>query len=120
MSAKKVGFEDMPVLMASLVEQVKTLNVKVDAISASSPEHAGTSSGRVILGTNDVCKILRKTRGTIYRMVGKGELPGYKSGKTLSFFEDEIMDWLMKSKRLTAEEMMQMIDRRDPTMTRVL
>ena len=116
---KRIGFDDMPNVMADLVEQVRLLTDRVTEIGQTAiSTNVETSSGRIIYSTDQVCKLLHKTRGTIYRMVGRGELPGYKSGKNLVFFEDEIMDWLIQSKRLTAEEMILAVEKRDSARNR--
>ena len=112
----KIKFDEMPEVIAQLVVEVHQLSNKFDAISQNTQVASNTvktSKGRVVYSTDQVCEILHKTRGTIYRMVSRGELPGYKSGKYLVFFQDEIMDWLIQSKRLTAEEMLDAIDIRD-------
>lgn len=120
-SKKRIGFDDMPGVMADLVEEVRTLSERVAEIGkmqAPAGTAVETSTGRIIYSTEQVCKLLHKTRGTIYRMVGRGELPGYKSGKNLMFFEDELMDWLIQSKRLTAEEMILAVEKRDSARNR--
>jgi excisionase family DNA binding protein len=55
---------------------------------------------RKILNTGQVCMLLDKTPLTIYRMVKRGELVGYKKGKEYYFFEDEVMK-ILESARVS-------------------
>lgn len=49
----------------------------------------------------EVCRITKKARSTIYRLSKDGTLPCYKKGKRLYFFRNEVMDWIRHGKRRT-------------------
>ena len=76
-------------MISDLMDEVKSLKVKIEGLSetaAAPPERK-----RRILNTGQVCLLLDKSPLTIYRMVKKGQLIGYKKGKEYYFFEDEVM-----------------------------
>jgi excisionase family DNA binding protein len=86
-------------MISDLMDEVKSLREKIDTLSEN-----GTSVPAVrrkILNTGQVCMLLDKTPLTIYRMVKRGELVGYKKGKEYYFFEDEVMK-ILESARVSA------------------
>ena len=83
-------------MISDLMDEVKSLKVKIEGLSetaAPPPERK-----RRILNTGQVCLLLDKSPLTIYRMVKKGQLIGYKKGKEYYFFEDEVMKTLENSR----------------------
>ena len=85
-------------MISDLMDEVKSLREKIDTLSDN-----GTSVPAVrrkILNTGQVCMLLDKTPLTIYRMVKRGELVGYKKGKEYYFFEDEVMK-ILESARVS-------------------
>lgn len=99
MERNKISFEEMPFVMADLLNEVKALSAKVDKIGEQ-PASKATSmfEDRKVIQTPAVCKILGMTPVTIYRMVKRGELEGCKKGRSWYFFEDEVMEMLEKSR----------------------
>ena len=50
---------------------------------------------RALLTTGDVCRILQISKGGVYQMVQRAELPGLlKIGRRLRFRAEEIEKWL--------------------------
>ena len=76
-------------MISDLMDEVKSLREKIDTLSENGPSVPAVR--RKILNTGQVCMLLDKTPLTIYRMVKRGELVGYKKGKEYYFFEDEVM-----------------------------
>lgn len=58
------------------------------------PQTRTQSVGREIIDIDEVIRITKKARPTIYRLVQHGQMPGYKKGKKWYFFRDEIEDWI--------------------------
>ena len=95
----------MPALLESLVVEVRRLRRVVDSLVTMPPP--GSESARKVLSTDDVCKLLGKTRISIYRMIKRGDLVAYKKGKNLFFFEDEILSGLESGRiRSKAEQLL--------------
>lgn len=86
----------MSAILSDLVNEVKVLREKVDALTTTS--RSETSGKRRLMNTGQVSIMLDKTPLTIYRMVKRGELVAYKKGRELFFFEDEVLESLKNSK----------------------
>ena len=50
--------------------------------------------GDEILTTEEVCKLLRVSRQTIYKLVDHGKLPGTKVGQSYKFLKSELIGFL--------------------------
>ncbi len=104
MDKRTYTFEEMPNIMADVVVQLRTLSEKVDVLTNSKrnllPAKSSTfvPSHRTTLTTSALCKILHKNKQAVYRLVAANQIPYYKQGKTLGFFEDEIYKWLEDKK----------------------
>jgi len=48
-----------------------------------------------IMTTAEVARYLRIDRSTLYKMVGKGQIPGFKVGSDYRFDRDEIDRWII-------------------------
>lgn len=86
----------MSAILSDLVNEVKVLREKVDALTTTS--RSEMSGKRRLMNTGQVSIMLDKTPLTIYRMVKRGELVAYKKGRELFFFEDEVLESLKNSK----------------------
>ena len=62
------------------------------------------SDKHVLVEIEDACRIIRKAKPTIYTLVRKGQLPAYKKGKKLYFYEDELLAWIENGRRKTSEQ----------------
>ncbi|MBT4790786.1 MAG: helix-turn-helix domain-containing protein [Halobacteriovoraceae bacterium] len=47
-----------------------------------------------IMRINDVSKLIGCSRGHIYNLVSKDEIPYFKKGKFLFFFYSDILNWI--------------------------
>ena len=86
-------FEQLPGMMAILLEKVESLEVSIDEI-----KHKVKHYDR-ILAAEDVCELLGKSMSTIYRMTHKKEIPHIKQGNRIYFNESDLHAWLNKNKR---------------------
>lgn len=102
----------MPIIMAELMSKVENLTEKVDLLATEKRTQRPVQlegkamfvpSHRNTMNTKAVCKLLHVKPLAIYRMVSAGEIPYFKQGKSLGFFEDEIFTWLEKRKGQTKE-----------------
>ena len=55
-----------------------------------------------VLTTEEVCKLLKISRQTIYKLVEQGKLPGTKVGQSYKFLKSELIECLKGS---AAQEM---------------
>ncbi len=99
-AAKKnrVSFEDMPDMMAELLDEVRTLSNRVKKLENTCSCRRSDISTREILTAMEVAKMLKVTRVTVYRMIKRGEIPCYRNGSILMFYKDEILSWVDSTK----------------------
>ena len=53
-----------------------------------------SNSDQEILTTEEVCKLLRVSRQTIYKLVDQGKLPGTRVGQSYKFLKSELIKFL--------------------------
>ena len=98
MDANKITFDSLPQAVAHLVDEVAAIKLLVEKSQTPPPVK------RVPIGIDDACRIIGKAKPTVYSLVRKRQLPCYKNGKKLYFFEDELMDWILNGKKKTMHE----------------
>lgn len=99
MSKTKVAFEDMPGMMANLLDQMKIMNDRMKIMENNvAPKQPEISDERELMTTSEVSKMLKVARITVYRMAKRGDIPCYRNGKNLLFYKDEITEWVENSK----------------------
>jgi len=59
---------------------------------------------------DEACKILMKSKATIYGMTSSQKIPFYKRGKKLYFKKEELLQWLGQGRRKTVDEIRQSVD----------
>lgn len=102
MDEQRITFDQLPRIMAELVNEVHGLSEKVNVLSVKQEKQNELSSKQIThkpLTSQQVCDIIHKKPVTLYRMVARSQIPCYKSGKTLIFFEDEVYAWLKMRKK---------------------
>ena len=98
----------MPGMVAELLAKVQDLNEKIDGISKTIPSQEQNIAPRhKAIGIDEVSRIIGKAKGTLYRMSSKGQIPCYRQGRSLIFFEDEIYQWIGLHKKVDMEAAMQ-------------
>lgn len=105
MDENRVKFDDMPKIMSTLLAEIKELHSKVDTINTMVSQKQENKTNKV-LGIEEVSKMVHKSTSTVYKMVAKNIIPCYKQGKTITFMEDEIIEWMTKFKRGSSTQMM--------------
>ena len=99
MSKNKVAFEDLPDMMADLLDQMRIMNDRMKNMENSVVAKRPVASGdRELLTTSEVSRMLKVARITVYRMANRGDIPCYRNGKNLLFYKDEITEWVENSK----------------------
>ena len=100
-AAKKyrVSFEDMPDMMAELLDEVRSLGNRVKKLENTCSCRRSDISMREILTAMEVAKMLKVSRVTVYRMAGRGEIPCYRNGSLLMFYKDEILRWVDSTRK---------------------
>ena len=65
---KKVSFEDVPYMMADLLDQMRILSDRVKFIESNTERKTKPITGRELLTTMEVTMMLKVARITVYRM----------------------------------------------------
>ena len=100
MSAYK--FDDLPDVVATLVEEVKSLRHVIDErLSKPQPEQKS-----VWMDVKELQKFLpdHPAAPTVYGWIRNGLIPYYKKGKKLSFKRSEIEEWMNSGRQQTEAE----------------
>lgn len=105
MTTERVTFEQMPSMMAELIDSVQKLAAKVDSMSRETKEAIENSpelhaDAHVPMTIEEVSTLTHIAKGTLYHYTCRGKIPCYKQGRTLFFFKDEILDWMQQERKL--------------------
>lgn len=87
MCKDEITFEKLPEAVGFLIHEVVKLKELIEEIQRPVPP-------RRPIEINEACKILMKAKSTIYALVRTRNIPCYKSGKKLYFYEDELLEWI--------------------------
>ena len=89
----------MTVNHRNFYEALEHLINEMGDIKATIGNPVETEQREDLIDLNEVCRLTRRAKPTIYRMTSRGEIPCYKNGKKLYFFRNEIMAWIRKGKK---------------------
>lgn len=98
MKNETLTFDKLPEAVGYLTEQVIELKKMVSELQPP------PSDKRTLVEIEDACRIIRKAKATVYRLVQKGILPAYKKGKKLYFYEDELLAWIENGRKETSAQ----------------
>lgn len=98
MCKEEITFDKLPQAVAYLIEQVETL---CSLVQTQKP----TPEKRLPIEIDEACSLIHKAKPTVYALARKGEIPCYKHGKKLYFYEDELMAWIAQGRRKSAHEL---------------
>ena len=87
-----ITFEQLPQAVSLLIERVGQLTSKVE--EALGKNDNPQSRKHKLLTLDEVAVLLNKSASTIYTMTSEKRIPYHKQGHKLSFFEDEIIQWI--------------------------
>ena len=99
MERNEISFENLPSAVAHLnnqVEELKELILRKESVSI--PQK------KTPIDIEKACEIIGKAKPTVYTLVRTRQIPCYKSGKKLYFFEDELLEWIRNGRRKTMVE----------------
>lgn len=107
---KRIKFDDMPNVIAQLsldiLEMSNALHILKEEVEGLR-EHVmakPVSARRIPVNIDRACEIIGKAKNTMYRYTSQGLIPHYKRGRTVYFFEDELLEWVRKSRLETLLE----------------
>ena len=89
----KLTFDQVPEAVAHLVDEVASIKELVRLQVHHEPEK------RRPISIQKASKLIGKAIQTIYGLVSAKQIPYYKKGKQLYFYEDELLDWIESGKQ---------------------
>ena len=99
---RRIKFDEMPnlvgVLTVKIEEMSETLTMLKEELEdlRESVMAKPITSKKIPVSIDRACEIIGKSKHTIYRYTSHGLIPHYKQGKTIYFFEDELLEWIRK------------------------
>lgn len=100
---ENVSFNDLPRLMADILLQMQKMSVKIDNLEKRTVMMVTENNPHRPLTTEQVSRLVHRKRDTVYKLARAGEIPCYRKGKFLEFFEDEVINWLSQSPRVSPQ-----------------
>lgn len=101
---KRITFDELPrtvkALAMNIAEMADSLRVLRDEVEdlrgalMSKPVNAR----RIPVNIDRACEIIGKSKNTMYRYTSRGLIPHYKRGNSIYFFEDELLEWVRRSR----------------------
>ncbi len=104
MSEIEITFNDLPKMVVVLSNKIDELKTIVE-----SQRIENTPTQRNPISIDEACEIIKKAKPTLYTLVRKRQIPHYKNGKKLYFYEEELLEWIEKGKRKTIQEIDEMV-----------
>lgn len=95
----KVDNSNVFTALEMILEQMDEMRQSIKLIVSPSESSEESITGSEPLDLEQVCRLTKKARSTIYRHCSKGSMPCYKNGKKLYLFRDEVMEWIRKEKK---------------------
>lgn len=102
----KIDNSNVFTALEMILDQMDEMRQSIKLIAVPAATGEDSISRTEPLDLEQVCRLTKKARSTIYRHCSKGTMPCYKNGKKLYFFRDEVMEWIRKEKKLNASDFM--------------
>jgi len=90
---EELTLKNVPKAVNYLINEIAEMRVLLEHIE--SQLGLGIDKHRPI-GIEDACRILNQTKNGLNRMIRNQSVPHYLKGKTVYFFEDELVKWVEK------------------------
>lgn len=94
---EELSFNDLPKAMSQLLQEMQEIKSLLNTLQPPKPIN------RPIL-IDRACEILGKAKHTVYTLSRLGEIPSYRQGRKVYFFEDELLAWIVSGKKRTLAE----------------
>lgn len=102
----KVDNSNVFTALEMILDQIDEMRQSIKLIVSPAESSEESISSSEPLDLDQVCRLTKKARSTIYRHCSKGNMPCYKNGKKLYFFRDEVMEWIRKEKKQNGSDFM--------------
>ncbi|MCX6321517.1 MAG: helix-turn-helix domain-containing protein [Bacteroidia bacterium] len=90
---EELTLQNVPKAVNYLINEIAEMRVLLEHVE--SQLGLGVDKHRPI-GIEDACRILNQTKNGLNKMIRNRSVPHYLKGKTVYFFEDELVKWVEK------------------------
>lgn len=96
-----ITFDQLPHVVSGLSEKLDRVLELLEKAGSSAHLFKNHKPGRRIVLAKEACSIIGKSLSTLYRVTKHktDPLPGYKRGKLLYFYEDELYAWIENARK---------------------
>ena len=98
MQNETITFDSLPQAVNYLTEQMNAVRQMLETALNSNNE---SKMEHRIVEIDEACSIVHKSKPKLYRLVRLGQIPAYKRGKKLYFYEDELIGWIESGRKST-------------------
>jgi hypothetical protein len=95
-------FDQMPEAMAEVLDEIRAIKAEIRSIKAADAEKK--KDAHTPVGIERASEITGKAVTTLYRYTANGLIPCYKRGKSVLFYEDELLEWVRSGRCESLEE----------------
>lgn len=101
-----ITFDNMPEAMMHLLQEVAYIKNHLLNNASSTIETAPEPQVESeYLTVTELSQLIKKSRGTIYNMTSKRQIPFIKKGNRLTFERQVILEWMREDRRKTEEQL---------------
>lgn len=95
---EKISFEQLPAAVALLLEKITCIEMLLENLPHNQQDTVS------MLTITEAAAFLDVSVASLYTRVSRREIPVYKPGRRLYFNQQELLDWMMASRRKTGPE----------------
>lgn len=97
MEKNELTFNDLPMAVSKLVDEIATLKQKIDNLQVNNnPSKLNT---HVPMSVEEAAAYLRMPLNTLYAKLAAGTIPATKPGKRYVIYQDELDKWLETNRK---------------------
>lgn len=99
MDINNISFEELPKAVSYLAKEIAEIKSMIQNVQVYESKAESNP-----IGIEEASRLIGKAKATIYGLVRQRNIPCYKFGKKLYFFEEELLEWISKGKKKTIQE----------------
>lgn len=97
-------FDSLPQAVETLNKNIESLIGMMNTMSDRIKTIEESMNGKEIpLDVEEAANLVKRTKGTLYKMVCNKEVPFHKKGNRLIFYKTELLEWLTAETKPKAE-----------------
>lgn len=97
MEQTEITFNDLPKVVAQLVDEIVGLKQKIDNLQVNN--NSSKQNTHVPMSVEEAAAYLRMPLNTLYAKLAAGTIPATKPGKRYVLYQDELDKWLETNRK---------------------